>query len=422
MRFIAVTGLTALCIGLFAYLGVSRASGLMNVPEFVAALNNYLRLQYEAEFYVRDFENELDLMVAEKEKFPSRELDPLSTRPYAELRRLWPMIVFETDRLAEAYQAFLESGGGEDRLTLSDARRWLTSLTEADQLQILPLLLKLKDISGDHGPFPSWVDQSNLGALFRKNEAEIASKAAAYAGASRRRSERGAIVYPSPDSAGNFTGNLLPENVYVFTFDDGPGNKSTLRLHKVLTEYRDPLHRSGAPATFFVLIERVERAPDVLEATQALGFRINNHSWTHPDFSKIGAAQLRREIVDSTYELKGYLRTSFRFFRCPYGACFAPKVPAARELIAEQGLIHAYWNIDSLDWKNIGHPDRTVSLVIKEMQVRKRGLILMHDIHESTVDAAAGVLKWIRSRNEAGAHLQMLDLENAVDLVNQLGS
>lgn len=430
-RALALLCLAVLVLGLFTHLKTSEASNetsqnevsnFMSGPEFVAALNRYLHLQYQAEFYVREFDRTLDQLLIEKEKFPQRELDPLATDSYVELKRLWPEIVLETDRLAEAYEKLTRSSQARARETLADVHAWFDGLTEADQLQILALLLKLKKSAPGQMRLPSWLEQSNLESLMQEHEAEIAAKskrAAEQADQADREGRSSDVVYPSPGTNGNFTGNLLGENIFVLTFDDGPGPKSTLRLHKVLTEHSDRINVSGAPASFFVLIEKVHQSPEVLEATRGLGFHINNHSWTHPNFAKLGIKDLRREIVDSTLELQKVLGSSFRFFRCPYGACYAPKVPAARELIAEQGLIHAYWNIDSVDWKNIGRPERTASIVTKEMQVKKRGVILLHDIHESTVDATSLILKWIKDRNEAGARLELMDLEDAVDLVNR---
>jgi peptidoglycan/xylan/chitin deacetylase (PgdA/CDA1 family) len=87
-------------------------------------------------------------------------------------------------------------------------------------------------------------------------------------------------------------------------------------------------------------------------------------------------------------------------------------------MIADQGLIHAYWAIDSLDWKNIGQPQRTADLAIKQMQLVKKGAILIHDIHESSVDATQIILKWIKAQNSGGSKIRLVDLETAVDEVN----
>lgn len=417
-RALALAIVFVLTFGFFTHLRISQASGagsFASGTELVEALNRYLDLQYEAEFYVREFDRALDQLVLEKDKFPERDLDPLSTEPYLQLKELWPEIEEETDRLAEVYENLTRLRDP----ALNDVQNWLGNLSEADRLQIIPLLLKWQEVDEVQNRFPSWLGQSNLEALVKEHEAEIAAKAKAAAAKADRENRYRDVAYPSPDAAGNFTGNLLPQNVFVLTFDDGPGPRSTLRLHKVLTEYRDPVNTFGAPATFFVLIEKVHKSPQVFQATRELGFHINNHSWTHANFAKLSAEKLRYEIVDSSFELRNLLGASFRFFRCPYGACIAPKVPAARKLIAEQGLIHAFWNIDSVDWKNIGQPQRTASIVTKEMQVKKRGLILLHDIHESTIDATELILKWIRSRNEAGARLELMSLEDAVDLVNR---
>lgn len=391
-------------------------------------LERYLELQYQAEFFVREFETELDRLAREKADFPEREIHPLETNAYAHLLALWPEVVLETHRLAHVYG---EAAQRRENVRLERFQRWLDALTEADRLQVLPLFLKLAEYEGMRSRFPSWFENPDLEDRMRANEAEIVMKAKRAANSAVARREqpdeqgsgvspsKGPSVYPSPDAPGNFIGRQLDEGVFVLTFDDGPGPASTSRLHKILTAHTDQVNRRGAPATFFVLIEKAYTSPQVLEATRQLGFNINNHSWTHPNFAKLGQEELRRQIVDSTHELQKFIGGTFRFFRCPYGACFAPKVPAARKLIADQNLIHAYWTIDSVDWKNIGRPERTMEIVIKEMKLTKRGVILLHDIHESSVDATQKILGWIQSQNASGADLRLVDLEDAVDRVNR---
>ena len=54
------------------------------------------------------------------------------------------------------------------------------------------------------------------------------------------------------------------------------------------------------------------------------------------------------------------------------------------------GLPSIYWSIDTMDWANTGSPQHTVNAVIGH--VRSGDIVLMHDIHRSTVIAAESII------------------------------
>ena len=374
-----------------------------------SALERLLHLQYLSEHHLAEFEAELERKLAKDESS-----EPLDSASYKNLRALRALVETGTHDLLEAAE------NPENRAQILN---WLGQLREADRLQLLNLTMELGEQPRSIG----------LETRFQSQAREIAAKARAAAligdpelenivaasGAGAESAPRALKITPSPGPDGNFIGTQLPPKTFVLTFDDGPGPQSTPRLHGVLKTHRDVINAKGAPASFFVLVQKALASPQVIAQTKRLGFPLNNHSWSHANFAKLDEASLKHEIVESTRELKRLFGSSFRFFRCPYGACFAPKIPLARELIAGQKLIHAYWSIDSLDWKNIGRPERTSELVIKEMRLAGRGLILMHDIHESTVDATKLILDWIKTENAAGAGYRLMTLEAAVDRVNR---
>ena len=43
------------------------------------------------------------------------------------------------------------------------------------------------------------------------------------------------------------------------------------------------------------------------------------------------------------------------------------------------------WNVDTLDWKKTYQPDRWVQHGIDQIRDRDNSLVLMHDIHKTTV-------------------------------------
>lgn len=164
----------------------------------------------------------------------------------------------------------------------------------------------------------------------------------------------------------------------AITFDDGPG-RHTARLLDLLRE-------RGIPATFFVLGDHVEKAPDLVRRMVQEGHEVNNHSYDHPAFRKLNAAEQQREM-ERTERILNNLGIHPRFFRPPYGSYNADTVRDA----AKDNLILALWSVDSLDWKY-----RTVRAIEGHVVPRSpgsaRGIFLFHDIHRTTVDAMPDVL------------------------------
>jgi peptidoglycan/xylan/chitin deacetylase (PgdA/CDA1 family) len=72
----------------------------------------------------------------------------------------------------------------------------------------------------------------------------------------------------------------------ALSFDDGP--------HEVLTpQVLEILERYGATATFFLIGERAERHPELVERIRAAGHEIGNHCWR--DGSVLGHSEARFE-------------------------------------------------------------------------------------------------------------------------------
>jgi peptidoglycan/xylan/chitin deacetylase (PgdA/CDA1 family) len=186
-------------------------------------------------------------------------------------------------------------------------------------------------------------------------------------------------ISPGTGSNGNLTGGNFPRNTWALTFDDGP-SKYTLPILANLKNH-------GIKASFFWLAQMVNAAGagKYIDAAKAAGMDLNNHSYSHANLVNLGADGLKREIVTSTnIETKAY-GFSPKFFRCPYGSGL--NTARVRQMIAQQGMIHVFWNVDSLDWQD-HNPTSIVARVRKQMAREGRGIILFHDIHPQSVTAS----------------------------------
>lgn len=211
-------------------------------------------------------------------------------------------------------------------------------------------------------------------------------------------------IEPSPGKNGNVTGNEFPSGVWAITYDDGPSGKTSPQIFQNLRAH-------GIPATFFWLAKNTSALPGVVK--EAAGFELANHSYTHAQLTKLGTAGLEKEIVQSTKVHAGVYGYRPKFFRLPYGA--GVNNSKIRSMIAAQGMVHVFWNVDSLDWQD-KNPPKIVNRVNLQMNARGRGVVLFHDIHPTTVTATKTLMEQWQAEKQQGKR-RFLTVGDAVKLV-----
>jgi peptidoglycan/xylan/chitin deacetylase (PgdA/CDA1 family) len=196
--------------------------------------------------------------------------------------------------------------------------------------------------------------------------------------------------YPSSGSHGSISGIEYPKGTWSLTFDDGPSTKYTPMVLKNLKDH-------GLHSTFFELATNVDSDKKTSLSVLNAGMEMANHSYTHPQLPKMDDAHLRHEVVDSTrVEVKVWGEAHRpKLFRCPYGAGLTIK--RVRDMIAQQGFIHVFWNVDTLDWQD-KNPESILARAKKEMAIEGGGIILFHDIHPQSVEASRMVMDWIKEK------------------------
>ncbi len=165
----------------------------------------------------------------------------------------------------------------------------------------------------------------------------------------------------------------------AMTFDDGPSSETTPRLLEILKQ-------RNIKVTFFLIGENVASNPDIVRRILADGHEIGNHSWTHPQLSRLSDDRVTAEInktQDAIKDASGFTPT---LLRPPYGAITTRQ----REWIESQfGLNIILWSVDPFDWKRPGASVITQRIL---SQVRPGAIVLSHDIHKQTVDAMPATL------------------------------
>lgn len=165
------------------------------------------------------------------------------------------------------------------------------------------------------------------------------------------------------------------ENPLVaLTFDDGPG-PYTDRLLNSLEKY-------GARATFFMLGQQVEQYPDAVRRMDALGCEIGNHSYDHADLTGLDNEGVQIEFGQTNQSLIQIIGRGASVARPPYASM-------NQSVLDNIGMPSILWNIDTLDWQTM-NAQATIDTVLN--QVKDGDIILMHDIHQTSVQAAEAII------------------------------
>ncbi len=177
------------------------------------------------------------------------------------------------------------------------------------------------------------------------------------------------------------TDTLDGKKAVAITFDDGPG-EYTERLINGLNE-------RGARATFFMCGSCVEEYPEVLPMMIEGGHQIGNHTYSHVDITGLSSQERNDQIQRTDNAISNACGQVSTAFRPPYGSHNAE---------TDQGITDktiTLWSLDTLDWKS-----RNAEAVKKVVLdgVWDGGIILFHDIYDTSVDGALMVVDELQSQ------------------------
>jgi peptidoglycan-N-acetylglucosamine deacetylase len=175
----------------------------------------------------------------------------------------------------------------------------------------------------------------------------------------------------------------------ALTFDDVPDPRFT---SKVL----DILRNKKVSATFFVVGTRCSKYPNIVRRIHLEGHNVGNHSYSHPDFSKLPIAKVQEQITRAEVIIQRIVGFRPKLVRPPYGEI----LPIQLEWARQQGYTVVNWDVDSSDWRQL-----TADKVFRNVTraVRPGSVVLMHagggsgqDL-SGTVNALPRIIDWLRA-------------------------
>lgn len=154
--------------------------------------------------------------------------------------------------------------------------------------------------------------------------------------------------------------------IVALTFDDGSDGTN---FNKIL----DILAKHQIKATFFLTGSGAKNHPTVVKRAVNQGHDIGNHSFNHPDFTTLTAAQMRDQLSQTEQVVLTQTGQSTKpFFRAPFGSTNS----LVLQTVGNAGYTYTvHWTIDSLDWT--GNSSTTITNRILD-QMTPSSIILMH--------------------------------------------
>lgn len=159
------------------------------------------------------------------------------------------------------------------------------------------------------------------------------------------------------------------EKVIYLTFDAGFENGNTPAI-------LDALKKHNAPATFFVVGTFLTSNPDLVKRMVAEGHTVGNHTYHHPDMSKLSTKEaFQKELGDVAEEYRKITGTEMtKYYRPPQGKYSEANLAMAKEL----GYKTFFWSLAYVDWYEKNQPTREEAFEKLLGRIHPGAIVLLH--------------------------------------------
>ena len=186
----------------------------------------------------------------------------------------------------------------------------------------------------------------------------------------------------------------LKDREVILTFDDGP--------HKVFTQdVLDALDAHCTKATFFMVGQRALSYPEMVRKVAARGHTIATHTWSHQNLQKMSAEEATAEIeLGISAVQKALGQPAAPFFRFPYLA----NSKATTAYLGQRNTGIFSIDLDSSDFKTRS-PTVVIRNVMSQIESKRSGILLFHDIQPSTAGAINTLLGELKAAGYRVVHM-----------------
>ena len=182
-----------------------------------------------------------------------------------------------------------------------------------------------------------------------------------------------------------YVGDTSRKVIYL-TFDCGYENGNTPAI-------LDALQKHQAPAAFFVVGNFLSDQPDLVKRMAAEGHIVGNHTWSHPDMSKISTQEAFSEELNRVSAL--YQETTsqemVKFYRPPQGKYSTQNLQMAKDL----GYQTFFWSLAYVDWYQDQQPTHEEAFKKLTGRIHPGAIVLLHNTSSTNAEILDELLtKW----------------------------
>lgn len=186
---------------------------------------------------------------------------------------------------------------------------------------------------------------------------------------------------------GIYIGDTHKKIIYL-TFDNGYEQGYT-------SEILDVLKKKHVPAAFFITGHYLQDQPDIVKRMVKEGHIVGNHSWHHPDMTKVSDKRMKEEL-DSLKE--GFMKltgaTQMKYERPPRGVFNERTLKISHQL----GYTSVFWSFAYKDW--IVDDQRGADYAYKSImrRIHPGAILLLHTVSKDNAEALGKVIDDLRKQ------------------------
>ena len=175
------------------------------------------------------------------------------------------------------------------------------------------------------------------------------------------------------------------KRIYL-TFDCGFENGGTPAI-------LDTLKKHNAPAAFFIVGNYLETSPELVKRMVDEGHIVGNHTYHHPDMSKISTKEAFAEELESLEAL--YEETvgqpMAKYYRPPQGVYSETNLQMAQDL----GYQTFFWSLAYVDWYQDDQPTKEEAFEKLIPRIHPGAVVLLHNTSQTNAEILDELLtKW----------------------------
>ncbi len=182
-----------------------------------------------------------------------------------------------------------------------------------------------------------------------------------------------------------YIGDVNKKVIYL-TFDAGYENGYTPAI-------LDALKKHNVKATFFLVGNYVTSSPDLVKRMVEEGHNVANHTYNHPNMSKISTMEsFRKEIEDLENAYKGITNQELtKYYRPPQGKYSENNMKMAKEL----GYKTIFWSLAYVDWYNDKQPTHEEAYKKLLGRIHPGAIVLLHSTSKTNSEILDElIMKW----------------------------